>query len=83
MKIRVARQHHAAVRVVFAKHVRPGPNRPPVERQVLDGHARLGKEAVSLSRHGCEERHGQPVEELRVLAFDVDAPRVSIDFLNP
>ncbi len=80
--IRVAHQHHARVGVVFHQHVRPGADRPPVQRQVALGHARLAEEAVGLRRHRPEERHRQPEQELRVGTLQRDAIRVAIDHLD-
>ena len=82
VKIGIARQHHAAIRIVFRQHVRPGADRPPVQGQVLRRHARLGKEALDFARHRGEERHGQPVGKLRVFALDAYAPGVTIDPLH-
>ena len=39
-------------------------------------------EAVDFRRHGCEKRHGQPVQELRVGTLDLDAIRMVIHNFN-
>jgi hypothetical protein len=68
--------------IVFRQHEGAGADRPPVQRQVLGRHAGLGEKTIDLARHRGKERHGQPVEELRVLAFEPDAPGMTIDFLD-
>ena len=81
-EVRVALQHHAQVGVVLGQHVGTGADRPPVEREVLLRHAGLGEEAVDLPRHRREERHRQPVCELRVASFEPDAEGVRVDALD-
>jgi hypothetical protein len=79
---RVALQHHAPVRVVHGQHVGTGADRVPVERDVPGGKARLAVEAVGLPRHGREERHGEPVLELRVDVVQAYAQRVAVGRLD-
>ena len=72
------------VRVVLGQHVRPGADRPPVEREVAPlVHAALRIELVRLHRHRREERHREPVHELRILALDPHAVGVPVDDLDP
>ena len=79
MEVRVAFEHHAAVRVVAGQHERSGADRVPVERQVLPGHSRHAVEAVDLARHRRKERHRQPVGKLRILAAQLDAVAVAVE----
>ncbi|EXI75171.1 MAG: hypothetical protein AW07_01408 [Candidatus Accumulibacter sp. SK-11] len=79
MEVRVALEHHAAVRIVLRQHEWPGADRIPVERQVLLRHSRLVVETVDLARHRRKERHRQPVHELRIFAVQADAVGMAID----
>ena len=79
MKIRIAHEHHRAIRIVLGQHVGAGADRIPVECQVFLHHPRLAEEAVGLRRHRRKKRHRQPVEKLRVLAFKTDAVSVVVD----
>ena len=79
MKIGIALHHHAAVRVVFAEHVRAGADRIPVEREVFLGHSRLRVKAVGLARHRRKKRHRQPIDKLRILAMQANPVGITID----
>ena len=82
-EVGIALEHHLRVRVVLREHVRAGADRVPVEREVAPVvHAALRVEAVGLHRHRREERHRQPVHELRVLALDADAVGVAVHDLD-
>ena len=83
-EMRVALEDHPGVRVVLGEHVRPGADRPPVEREVAPlVHAALRIELVRLHRQRREERHREPVHELRILALDPHAVGVAVDDLDP
>jgi hypothetical protein len=82
VKIRVALHHHLPVRVIDGQHVGAGSYRVPVECDVAVGHAGLCIKGIDLGRNGCEKRHCQPVQELRVLAMDADTVAVAIQFLH-
>ena len=81
--MRIPLEHHPRVRVVLGEHVRPGADRPPVEREVAPVvHAALRVELVGFHRQRREERHRQPVHELRVLALDAHAVGVPVHDLD-
>ncbi len=72
----------APVLLVLGQHVRPGADRPVVERQVLLGESRLRVELVGFPRNRGGEHHRQPVLELRVLAVEPHAQRVVVERLH-
>ena len=76
--VRIAHHHLAAILEVFGLHVRPGADRPGVERQVGQRHAGLRVELVGLPRHRGHEGHRHPVAPLRVLAQDAHTQRVLV-----
>ncbi len=82
MKMRIARQLHAQVGIVLAEIEGPGAHRIPVQGQVARLHARLIIKMLRLPGHGGEERHGQPVGELGILALDADAIAIAIHHLG-
>jgi hypothetical protein len=83
MKVGVARQHHAHVRVVLGQHVGTGADRIPIQRDVVLLHAGLAVQGLDLPGHGREERHRQPILKLRIAPVDADAIAVAIDHLGP
>ena len=80
--MRIARQHHARVRIVLGQHVGTGADRIPVERKILLGHAGLRVELVGLPRDRRKKRHRHPVQKLRVLALHGHAVGVDVDHLH-
>ena len=78
MEVGIFFQHHLAVRIVNRQHVRAGAHRLPVDIEVFFLHARLGVEHFGFPRNRRKKRHRQPVDELRILAFDTDAVGVAI-----
>ncbi len=78
-EVRVAREHHAAVRVVLAEQVGTGTDGVPVEREVPLGHARLAVEALGLPRHRREEWHREPIDELWITLAQGDLESVVVD----
>ena len=82
-KIRVARHHHARIRIVLGQHVGAGAYRIPVEREVALFHAGLRIKLVGLPRHRREKRHRHPVQKLRVLALDADFIGHRVDHPDP
>ena len=82
MEVGIALQHHAPVGIVLAQHIGAGADRIPVERDVALGQSRLGIEDIGLPGHGREEGHGEPVLELRILAFETDAQRLAVQHLD-
>jgi hypothetical protein len=68
----VAFQAHDPVGIILGQVIGAGAHRLPVQAEVLLRHARLAVEAFRLLRHRREEGHGQPVDELGVLALDAD-----------
>ncbi len=79
-EIRIGLEHDAEVGVVLGQHERARADRIRIEGQVAPVvHGALRIEAVRFPRHRREERHRQPVHELRVLAPDANAVGIAVE----
>ena len=81
-KVRISLEHHARIRIVLRQHIGAGAHRPPVEREIPLRHPRLVEELLRLPGNRREERHRQPVGELRIAAVQLDAVGVAVDPLH-
>ncbi len=79
VEVGIAHHHHLAIGIVHREHVGTGTYRVPVQGDIALLHPRLAVEAVRLPGYRGEKRHGQPVQQLRVLALDPDPVGVAVD----
>ena len=82
-KIGITFHYHDAIRIIDGKHVGARANRIPVERKIFSlRHPRLRIKTLCFPWNRREERHREPVDELRVFALELDAIGICVDDLH-